>query len=345
MLRSFAQDGGITLLKGKFRRAAIVLNYNRKRDSLATEKKEITAPVKVLRPLGEEFPGKDVAVLQAFHPRWVPFDAITGRRVLHDSDSDLAPKKLEDMLICLPLGDSDDVLDGASVQALGFPGDAYVEGAMREEAAYRVSCRNGHISQRKPMNKGWEAFEMTADINHGDSGGPVIDNSGRVIALNVALCSENLPGHKLAVPINVAKEFLKKAGITPDPGPLSQHWENGLRLFDQGRWQEARHQFEDVSRYQSPPLLFWSTLGDCEASPYVFEMIGRCDKNLEKLMPWIKDWKSPLRKMGVRPEDNGTDVASPPANQDIVVPGSKGTRTPGNVPGRHWPFDPETSTH
>jgi hypothetical protein len=142
----------------------------------------IALPVKVVA-VGEEYPGKDVAILRALRKK----DVLATPNPFFPNAPMPEPSP-PPAFISLPLGDSDDVLDGAPIQALGFPGKAFTADAMRPEAAYRVSCQNGQIGQTKvPMQGGWDAFAMTADINHGDSGGPVLDKNGRVIALTVAV--------------------------------------------------------------------------------------------------------------------------------------------------------------
>jgi S1-C subfamily serine protease len=185
-----------------------------------------TAPAEVLK-VGEPIPGKDVAVLR------------------------ISRAQAEDRLICLPLGDSGDVLAGAKVHALGFPGIAFDQRLMDPSAAFRVSSRDGEISQTKAMKGGWDALEMTAAIFHGDSGGPLLDGRGVVIGLNVGGTDQAASRVTLAVPINVAREFLADAGTIPDPGPLTARWEDSLRLYDAGRFADALAKLLDVEAMQT----------------------------------------------------------------------------------------------
>jgi hypothetical protein len=124
---------------------------------------------------------------------------------------------------------------------------------MDPSAEFRVSSRNGEISNTKKMGaEDWEAFEITAETTHGDSGGPVIDDdTGRVIGITVA--ATFAAGHNLAIPINVAKELLNtaltKANILNiDPGPQLKDWEDGLNLFAKGDYAQARLKFKTVLR-------------------------------------------------------------------------------------------------
>jgi serine protease Do len=155
-------------------------------DDSNQKNRDLSVPAEI-KAKGEVFPGKDVAVLKV---------------------------NLPDTLICLPLGDSDTIQPDTVVHAMGYPGAAILRGAMKEEAGYRVIVHEGRIDARLPMSGGWEGFHMTAETNHGDSGGSVLDDSGHVIALNVA-GNDQAPAQNIAIPINMAKAFLTQAGVQP----------------------------------------------------------------------------------------------------------------------------------
>jgi S1-C subfamily serine protease len=206
---------------------------------------------------GDPMPGKDVAVLKlGLGPRGVPADA----------------------MICLTLGDSDRVRLGSNVLALGFPGAAFDPEIMKQEARYRVITEDGKITQRIPYKSGVDFFHMTAQINHGHSGGPVVDQYGRVVAINVAKVKDNI---RIAVPINVAREFLDRAGIKPDPGPVTQRWLAAHDLFEKGSYAEAERAFTWVADRQSPDrnrpaAVSLPGLGSEPANSYVEAMIREC---------------------------------------------------------------------
>jgi len=184
---------------------------------------------------GEPYPGRDVAVLR-IRPEIVFY-----RSPLRASERS-AMIDARDRIICLPLGDSDLVLPGTRVQAMGFPSSAFDPKSMSAEAEFRMSSQDGQIGQLKPLKGGGNVLEMTALIDFGDSGGPVFDRKGNVIGLNVG--GNTNARVTLAVPINVAKALLKKAGIKPDLGPLTKQWVRGLRAYGQGRYADAVKEFD-----------------------------------------------------------------------------------------------------
>ncbi|HLV80467.1 MAG TPA: serine protease [Chthonomonadaceae bacterium] len=259
-----------TEVKGTFKEARIVLdtqhnefrhlietpllNRGELADDLNKKLRDISVPVEI-KAIGTVFPGEDVAVIKA---------------------------DLPNRLICLPLGDSDLVQPGTAVNAMGFPGSAIMEGAMTEDAGYRVITHEGQVDARLPMTGGWEGFHLTAEINHGDSGGPVLDATGHVIGLNVAGNQEQGPAQNIAIPINLAKKYLAQAGVKLDPGPVTQHWILGQQRFAAKDYRGALDEFEKVERLQNGRLGV-SVFGS-DASPYVQEMIGLCCK-MGKIAP------------------------------------------------------------
>lgn len=243
---------------------------------------EVVVPATVLA-VGESMPGKDVAVLKAtFDPaEQAKLIRLNQQRKLAGLDQMLADIQ-NDRVLCLPLGNSDDVLPQAKVQALGLPESAFNPGIMDAEARYKISARGGEIGQTKKMKGGggWEAFEMTAAIDHGDSGGPVLDAQGRVIAINMGYAGDRTNPLRLAVPINVAKEYLTKAGVKPDPGKLAAHWEKALRLFGGGKYEECWAEVKVVRGIQEGES---PTLSGRQTSWYVKDLGGRCLQKLGKI--------------------------------------------------------------
>jgi len=259
---------------GKFRSAQLVLKFDQPSSVLGKNwfaaPQPITVPLEVVA-MGEPAPGKDVAVLRAvMDPGQREKLKAAGAR--DDEISGIMEATQCDKLICLPLGDSTDLLPGANVQAMGFPDTAFVGEWMKPAAAYRVSARGGQIGQTKPVRGGYDMIEMTAGIDHGDSGGPVLDADGRVIGINVGGGGNNAA--TLAVPINVAKEFLAKGGITPDTGKLTKRWEEAIRAFAAGDFTAAQDLLTLIERNQGGDMVLMALQNPLDPQP-VKPALGR----------------------------------------------------------------------
>jgi len=102
------------------------------------------------------------------------------------------------------LGNSDQVQQGDDVFAFGYPfgisGD--------------VDFKNGTVS-RWQMIDGTNYIEISAQIEHGNSGGPLVNNQGKVVGINEFLIDPNSVSGielgeslKFAMPINTAKALI-----------------------------------------------------------------------------------------------------------------------------------------
>ncbi len=119
-----------------------------------------------------------------------------------DRQTDLAIIKVaSERLIAAPLGDSDTVEVGDRVLAIGSP-----EGLAQTVTAGIISAKG-----RTTGRAGYENFLQTdAAINHGNSGGPLVNMRGEVIGINTAIISRTgvNEGIGLAIPSNMARTIM-----------------------------------------------------------------------------------------------------------------------------------------
>ena len=106
------------------------------------------------------------------------------------SEKDIAILKLEEPTnkrIALLIKDSDKVNVGDEATALGFPGvsDNVQDPETINHGVEDVTVTKGIVSKRvKPNGRDYDSFQMDASINHGNSGGPLVDSNGYVIGMN-----------------------------------------------------------------------------------------------------------------------------------------------------------------
>jgi len=107
----------------------------------------------------------------------------------------------------VPLGDSDDVVVGEPVAAIGSP-----FGNENSLAVGVVSAVSRSIPSLTSGFSVSNAIQIDAPINHGNSGGPLLDGRGRVIGINAQIRSEsgNAEGVGFAIPINSARRSMEQ---------------------------------------------------------------------------------------------------------------------------------------
>lgn len=129
--------------------------------------------------------------------------------ILRDDSSDIAILKVDaTSLPCVKLGDSDNLLVGQTVIAIGTP-----------LGEYAGSVTTGVISglnRSVRTSSGWfgattktyeQVIQTDAAVNPGNSGGPLISTEGKVIGINFATTA-NADNISFALPINMVKRRL-----------------------------------------------------------------------------------------------------------------------------------------
>ncbi len=124
-----------------------------------------------------------------------------------DPDTDLAVIKIDNPpagLTVIPLGDSDKLVVGQKVLAIGNPFglDRTLTTGVISGLQRPIRARNG-----RPIDA---AIQTDASINPGNSGGPLLDKYGKMIGINSQILSPagGSVGVGFAIPINTAKRVV-----------------------------------------------------------------------------------------------------------------------------------------
>ena len=125
-----------------------------------------------------------------------------------DPDTDLAVIKVdaprEQLTTIVPLGDSDKLVVGQKVLAIGNPFgmDRTLTTGVISGLQRPIRARNN-----RPIEG---AIQTDASINPGNSGGPLLDSHGRMIGINSQILSPSgaSAGVGFAIPVNIAKRIV-----------------------------------------------------------------------------------------------------------------------------------------
>src|SRR5919205_919632 len=125
-----------------------------------------------------------------------------------DPDTDLAVIRLTEKpagpLTVVPLGDSDKLVVGQKVLAIGNPFglDRTLTTGVISGLQRPIRARNNRLIEG--------AIQTDASINPGNSGGPLLDSRGRMIGINSQILSPSgaSAGVGFAIPINIAKRIV-----------------------------------------------------------------------------------------------------------------------------------------
>ncbi|MBA3476051.1 MAG: trypsin-like peptidase domain-containing protein [Actinobacteria bacterium] len=107
----------------------------------------------------------------------------------------------------VPFGDSSRVVVGEPVAAIGSP--------FGQESSLAVGVVSATERSIESLTSAYDvsgAIQIDAPINHGNSGGPLLDARGRVIGINAQIRSDsgNAEGVGFAIPINSARRSMEQ---------------------------------------------------------------------------------------------------------------------------------------
>jgi S1-C subfamily serine protease len=149
----------------------------------------------------------------------------------------------------IALGNSAEVAIEDPLTVIGFPGN----GDVNDNAINFLtpSVNNVNVSALKVSDNGSALLQVGGNVEHGDSGGPVLDAAGHVVGI-VSFAGPDTPGvTSFLRTSNDALTLLKDQSISLAPGVFQTRW---AHAFDQyassasGHWHLAAHELDTLAQ-------------------------------------------------------------------------------------------------
>ncbi len=179
-------------------------------------------PVEVV-DVGEPYPGKDVAILKL------------------DGNSHLPT---------LPLGSDEGVSEGDTLHVAGYPAASTFSAGLSEDSEVQPTITQGPLTAIKKTESGSPVFQTQAPASPGNSGGPVLDDSGRVVGILVASAVDAngnaLEGQEFVIPVGVVREKLSESNITAAQSDTTAAYDAALDDYYVKHYENAMPGFERV---------------------------------------------------------------------------------------------------
>jgi serine protease Do len=128
-----------------------------------------------------------------------------------DPNTDLAVLKINaDKLSPILIGDSDKAKIGQWVLAIGNPGVGGQIQLNSTVTAGIISAKGRNININQNVRKVESFIQTDAVVNPGNSGGALVDASGRLVGINAAIVTQTgaYEGYSFAIPINLASRIV-----------------------------------------------------------------------------------------------------------------------------------------
>ena len=164
-------------------------------------------------------------------------DGRTHEAELIDGDelSDVAVILVKDLGVpSLPVGDSDALRVGEDVIAIGTPVDTEYAGTVTKGIISGVKRKVRVYEEAGYLSKTMEMIQTDTTLNHGNSGGPLINMRGEVIGINTMKYYAYDAGDTLyfSIPINdvveIADDIIQNGKYSGDKGSASQGVQLGI---------------------------------------------------------------------------------------------------------------------
>ncbi len=128
-----------------------------------------------------------------------------------DAITDLAVLKIEAKnLVPMEIGDSDKMVVGDSVVAIGTPAGIEFAGTVTDGIISAINRNVEITNERGTVVKTMTLMQTNAAINPGNSGGPLINNQGEVIGINTLKLTSAYEGIGFSIPINSAVKIFNQ---------------------------------------------------------------------------------------------------------------------------------------
>ena len=131
-----------------------------------------------------------------------------------DSLSDIAVLKIEpkdgEAFLPIELGDSNELVVGESVVAIGCPAGIEFINTVTDGIISSINRNVKLTDESGNTQKTMALIQTNATINHGNSGGPLINSRGQVIGINTLKLASDYEGIGFAIPINGAVSIINQ---------------------------------------------------------------------------------------------------------------------------------------
>lgn len=177
---------------------------------------------------GQAAPGRDVAVLKASGG---PFVTVAAARATPGQ--------------------------GEPLDVIGYPCGCSTSQTYDPAHVLDPVLTRGTVRARMRMAGGWDALGTDAPIEHGNSGGPVLDGEGEVVGLATfsdpgAGVGPGVP-RSFAVPIEVARQFTDRAHVRMAQGQLGKDYALAVEEFRQEHYRAALPMFQRAAAAPDDP--------------------------------------------------------------------------------------------
>ncbi len=152
----------------------------------------------------------------------------------------------------IPLGDSLNVAQQDELTIIGFPANGDLTAKGDPTDLLTSSVNKVYVSALKHTDAGTQVIQVGGNIEHGDSGGPVLDSSGHIVG--VVSFDQNVSdpeGTGFLQTSDNANSLISSLDLDLRPGNLEKEWSQAFTDYAStapGHWHKAQTEFQRLSK-------------------------------------------------------------------------------------------------
>ena len=145
---------------------------------------------------------------------------------------------------------------GDRIYVFGYPDPVTRNAYLAVESTFEPTLTTGIVSGIRTTTMGWNVVQMDAEINHGNSGGPVCNEAGEVIGI-ATFGSIEYPtgvlaaGMNFSIPVRELDEFLTEASVEPHSGDVTSLYLRAMKDYDKEEYRSALKKFKKLQELNS----------------------------------------------------------------------------------------------
>jgi S1-C subfamily serine protease len=179
---------------------------------------------------------------------YAPVDRIEKQSSFTDKDVAIIHVSNMNDMAMVQLGDSSSVQQQDNLTIIGFPGNGDIAGNTATDLL-TLSVNKVFVSSMKTTDTGAPVIQVGGNVEHGDSGGPALNNQGTIVGI-VSFGASGQGNTTFLQASSSASALVQSLGLNTTPGPFQKAWNQAFTDYSSnipGHWHKAQIEFEQIA--------------------------------------------------------------------------------------------------
>ncbi|HKF39054.1 MAG TPA: S1C family serine protease [Ktedonobacteraceae bacterium] len=179
-----------------------------------------------------------------------PVDKIEKESAVNQSDVAIIHVSNMNDLAMVQLGNSSNVQQQDNLTIIGFPGNGDIAGNSATDLL-TLSVNKVFVSSMKTTDTGAPVIQVGGNVEHGDSGGPALDDQGNIVGI-VSFGAAGPGSTSFLQASNSAQTLVQSLGLNTTPGPFQNAWLQAFTDYASsapGHWHKAQQELQQIAAH------------------------------------------------------------------------------------------------